>query len=103
MANASNSIDFNNHELADLNELNGSIKPHCPCGERHTFDECLYVNDTLEKPAHFIKNDEIIEKFNERCEKSPKFKQALDRAREKWSNNANNANNANFASPAICL
>jgi hypothetical protein len=57
----------------------------CPCGQKHFFKDCLYVNHSI-RPKNWKPDHEVEETFKRACENS-RFNTAYTKACEKFAHN----------------
>lgn len=80
-----------NQSNSDSANQNRGIKrlkrDDCPCGEKHLFDKCPYVIESM-RPREWKPNPDIAEQF-EKIKQNPKVKQAMDAAIKRANQNQN--------------
>lgn len=80
------SSDQSNSDSANQNR--GFERPKrddCPCGERHLFDKCPYVIESI-RPKGWKPNPGIMERF-EKIKRNPRVKHAMDEAIKRANQN----------------
>ena len=73
----------------------------CPCGEKHYFSQCSYVNEKIRRPDWQPQPD-IRQRFKDIRKNSPKLLTAINRARMKagldeWNEHDEDAHEVHFA------
>lgn len=67
--------------LGDMQSQPAKKPSDCPCGEKHYFSQCPYVNEKIRKPD-WQPQPEIQQKFEDIRKNSPKLLAAINRTRK---------------------
>jgi hypothetical protein len=79
--------------------------PRCPCEDKpnnsyHEFKDCPYINKE-KQPTGWQLDTEAMKRFKNRCNRSLKYKKALEMAKNKYSNQ--NINNKHASSLQVAI